>query len=59
MYGQTTRHLKIQRLMKAVHVMPALLLRKPSKTSKANHHLKVLERRLRLWEENHRTCERK
>ena len=41
--------------MKAIHVMPALLLRKPSKTSKANHHLKVLERRLRLWEEGNIT----
>ena len=37
--------------MEAVHVMPAILLQKPSKTSKAKDHLKALERRLILWEE--------
>ena len=37
--------------LKAVHVMPALHLQKPSETSKAKNHLKALERRLRLWEE--------
>ena len=31
--------------------MPALLLQKPSKTSKAKDHLRALERRIRLWEE--------
>ena len=31
--------------------MPAILLQKPSKTSKAKDHLKALERRLILWEE--------
>ena len=31
--------------------MPALLLQKPSKASKAKDHLKALERRLRVWEE--------
>ena len=39
--------------MTAIHAMPALLLKKPSKTSKVKNLLKVLERRLRLWyEEN-------
>ena len=37
--------------LKAIHVMPALLLQKPSKTSKAKDHLRALERRIRLWEE--------
>ena len=36
--------------LKAIHVMPALLLQKPSQTSKAKDHLKALERRLRSWE---------
>ena len=35
--------------MKAIHVMPALLLQKPSKTSKSKDHVKALERRLELW----------
>ncbi len=35
--------------MKAIHIMPALLLQKPSKTSKTRDHVKALERRLRLW----------
>ena len=34
--------------LKATYVMPALLLPKPSKASKAKDHLKALERRLRL-----------
>ena len=33
----------------AIHVMPSLLLQKPSKTSKAKDHLKALERRINLW----------
>ena len=37
--------------MKAVHIMPALLLQKPSKTSKSRDHVKALERRLDLWHE--------
>ena len=41
--------------LKAIHVMPALLLQKPSKTSKAKDHLKAIERRLRLWEEGNIT----
>ena len=41
--------------LKAIHVMPALLLQKPSKASKAKDHLKALERRLRLWEEGNIT----
>ena len=36
--------------MKALSVMPSLLLQKPSKTSKAKDHTKCLERRLILWE---------
>lgn len=35
--------------MKAIHIMPALLLQKPSKNSKSKDHLKALERRLELW----------
>ena len=41
--------------LKAIHVMPVLLLQKPSKTSKAKDHLKASERRLRLWEEGNIT----
>ena len=41
--------------LKAIHVMPALLLQKLSKTSKAKYHLKALERRLSLWEEGNIT----
>ena len=37
--------------LKAIHVMPALLLQKPSKNSKSKDHLVSLERRLKLWEE--------
>ena len=36
---------------KAIHVMPALLLQKPSKNSKSKDKLVSLERRLKLWEE--------
>ena len=36
--------------MKAVHIMPALLLQKPSKTSKSCDHVKALERRLKMWQ---------
>ena len=36
--------------VETTHVMPTLLLQKPSKTLKANY-LKVLEIILRLWEE--------
>jgi len=35
--------------MKAIHIMPALLLQKPSKTSKSKDNLKALERRLEVW----------
>ena len=41
--------------LKAIHVIPALLVQKPSKASKAKDHLKALERRLRLWEEGNIT----
>ena len=34
--------------MKAIYFMLTLLLQKPSKNSKAEDHLKVLERRLKL-----------
>ena len=34
--------------MKAIHVMPALLLQKTSKTSKSKDHVNTLERRLNL-----------
>ena len=37
--------------LKAVHVMPALLLQKPEKKSKTKDHIKALERRLKLWDE--------
>ena len=34
---------------KAIHIMPNLLLQKPSKTSKAKDHLKALGKRTDLW----------
>ena len=34
-----------------IHIMPALLLQKPSKNLKSKDHLVSLERRLKLWEE--------
>ena len=37
--------------LKATHVMPALLLHKPSRKSKACNHLNALERQLKLWDE--------
>ena len=37
--------------LKAVHVMSALLLQKPSKSSKAKDHLQALERRIKLRDE--------
>ena len=37
--------------LKAIHVMPALLPQKPSKSSKAKDHLQALTRRITLWEE--------
>ena len=36
--------------LKAIHIMPALLLQKPNKNSKAKDHVVALERRLNLWE---------
>ena len=38
--------------LKAVHVMPALLLEKPSKSSKAKYHLQALERNIKWWDED-------
>ena len=35
---------------KAIHIMPNLLLQKPSKTSKSKDHTLPLERRMKLWE---------
>jgi len=35
---------------KAIMVMPALLLQKPSRTSKSKEHVSALKRRLALWE---------
>ena len=49
LWSNNTPHKNIA--LEAVHVMPAILLQKPSKTSKAKDHLKALERRLILWEE--------
>ena len=37
--------------LKAIHVMPALLLQKLSRKSKARYHLIALEKRLKLWGE--------
>ena len=37
--------------LKAVHIMPALLLQKPSKSSKSKDHLEALTRRLAFWNE--------
>ena len=36
--------------LKALHIMPALLLQKPSKTLKSKDHLAALSRRLELWD---------
>lgn len=36
-------------VMKAIHIMPALLLQKPSKTSKSQDQVKALERRMVKW----------
>ena len=36
--------------MKAIHIMPSLLLQKPSKSSKAKDHVRNLERRLLAWQ---------
>ena len=37
--------------LKALHIMPALLLQKPSKNFKSKDHLKSLERRFEIWKE--------
>ena len=37
--------------LKALHIMPALLLQKPSKTSKSKDHLAALSRCLQLWDD--------
>ena len=39
--------------LKAVMIIPSLLLQKPSKDSKAKDHTKALERRLKLWTDGH------
>ena len=38
-------------VLKAIHVMPASLLQKPKRNSKALNHLIALERRFKLWDE--------
>ena len=37
--------------MKAVMIMPSLLLQKPSRNSKTKNHVNALERRLKLWQD--------
>ena len=37
-------------VLKAIHVMPTLLLQMPNKNSKTKHHVVALEMRLELWE---------
>ena len=37
--------------LKALHVMPALLLQKLSKNTKSKDHLKSLKRRFEIWKE--------
>ena len=39
--------------LKAIHVMPALLLEKPSRKSKAREYFIALERQLKLWDEGY------
>ena len=39
--------------MKALMIMPSLLIQKPSKESKSKNHLKALERRMKLWQSGH------
>ena len=50
---KTTRlfNLWVSIALKAVHVMPALLIQKPRKSSKSKEHLEELTRRLSLWNE--------
>lgn len=37
--------------MYAIHIMPALLLQKPSKSSKTKDHVNALQRRMKLWKD--------
>ena len=46
LYDNGFRHERV----KVIIVMPSLLLQKPSQKSKSKDHLRVLERRLELWE---------
>ena len=39
-------------VLKTIHIMPALFLRKQSKKSKARENLNALDRRMKLWEED-------
>ena len=39
--------------LKAIMIMPSLLLQKPSKSSKAKDHILSLERRMELWHNGH------
>ena len=36
-------------ILKEIYIIPALLLQKPSKKSKARKHLNALERQMKLW----------
>ena len=38
--------------LKTIHIIPSLLLQKPSKSSKAREHFNELEKRIKLWEES-------
>ena len=52
LFDQWTNNTPLKSIaLKAIHVMPALLLQKPSRKSKARDYLIALERRLKLWGE--------
>ena len=52
LFDQWTNDTPLKSLvLKAIHVMLALLLQNPSRKSKARDHLIALERRLKLWSE--------
>ena len=39
--------------LKAIHIMPSILLQKPSKNSKSKDRVRALERRMILWHNGH------
>jgi len=49
LHSWTSKTALVDIALKAMMIMPSLLLQKPSRTSKAKDHLKALERRLDLW----------